>query len=344
VLAKNPDSATSEAFPYTLRIGGAALSFAAADRVTVRTAYDALLKDAEALTPTMMPRGVAILRDVIARLLPQTFAETLFYGYGLRNPGSAVDLRPGTILRVGAPPFQAIPGTKPPTYAQGYAAGATTDFEIDDYVAGTSWLTGFDAFLSWLVANENLMVRDPAHSPDWSVVSGAADPADLYYAGLRRSFYRLFFPQYLQGVTEPAVSSLAQQFTLLGADTYTAISGAVPGPLPPNIRGAAFRGRSVLRVCIRIQVDGTDQVVPVGTTAGNVLDRLARRAPGTPPALRGVTLERALGAAVLDPGAYDAGASQPVRLGWRGAGFAPGADVLALPLLPGDRLRTGDTR
>ncbi len=339
VLARNP---SSEAFPYTLTIGGAALSFAAADRASVRSRYDALLKEAEALTPPITPRGVAILRDVIARLLPQTFAETLYYAYGLGNPGSAVDLRPGTILRVGSPPFQAIPGTKPPTYAQGYALGATTDFEIDDYGTGTSWLTGFDAFLSWLVANENLIVRDPAHSPDWSVVSGAADPADLYYPGLRRPFYRLFFPQYLQGLTEPAVSSLAQQFTLLGADTYTAISGATPGALPATVRGAAFRGRSVLRVCIRVRVDDTDQVVPVGTTAGNVLDRLARRAPGTPPALRGVTLERALGAAVLDPAEYDAGANQPVRLGWRGTGFAPDGDVLSLPLLPGDRLRTGE--
>lgn len=344
VLAKNPDSATSGAYPYTLTIGGAALSFTTADRETVRTGYDALLKEAEALTPAMTPRAVAMLRDVIARLLPQTFAETLFYGYGLRNPGSAVDLRPGTILRVGSPPFQVIPGSKPPTYAQGYAAGAPTDFEIDDYVAGKSWLIGFDAFLSWLVANENLIVQDPAHSADWSTISGAADAADLYYPGLRRPFYRLFFPQYLQNVTDPALSQLTRQFTLLGADTYTAISGAAPGALPANVRGATFRGRSVLRVCIRIQVDGVDQVVPVGTTAGNVLDRLARRAPGTPPALRGVTLERALGAAVLDAGAYDAGAGQPVWLGWRGAGFAPGADVLSLPLLPGDRLRTGDPR
>ncbi|MFL6162629.1 MAG: hypothetical protein ACJ74U_10390 [Jatrophihabitantaceae bacterium] len=344
VIAKNTDNATSGAFPYTLTIGGAALSFAAADRATVRAGYDALLKDAEALTPAITPRGVALLRDVIARLLPQTFTETLYYAYGLANPGSAVDLRPGMILRVGAPPFQAIPSTKPPTYAQGYAASATTDFEIDDYVQGTAWLAGFDAFLSWLVANENLIVRDPAHSADWSVVSGAADAADLYYPGLRRPFYRLFFPQYLQGVTDPAVSSLTQQFTLLGADTYTAISTAVPGALPPNVRPAVFRGRSVLRVCVKVQVDGTDQVVPVGTTAGNVLDRLARRAPGTPPALRGVTLERALGAAVLNPDAYDAGASQPVWLGWRGAGFAPGADVLSLPLLPGDRLRTGADR
>lgn len=344
VLAKNPDGATNGAFPYTLSIGGAALSFAAADRATVRAGYVALLKEAEALTPAITPRGVAILRDVIARLLPQTFTETLYYAFGLSNPGSAVDLRPGTILRVGSPPFQTVPGSKPPTYAQGYAPGASTDFEIDDYVTGTSWLTGFDAFLSWLVANENLIVRDPAHSPDWSVVSGAADPADLYYPTLRRPFYRLFFPQYLQGVTDPAVSSLAQQFTLLGADTYTAISGATPGALPANVRGAAFRGRSVLRVCIRVRVDDTEQVVPVGTTAGNVLDRLARRAPGTPPALRGVSLERALGAAVLDPAAYDAGAGQQVRLGWRGAGFAPDGDVLSLPLLPGDRLRTGDLR
>jgi hypothetical protein len=58
--------------------------------------------------------------------------------------------------------------------------------------------------------------------------------------------------------------------------------------------------------------------------------------------LRGLRLVRALGAAVLDPSCYDAGAGQSVLLGWRGVGFAPGGDALALPLLPGDQLSTGE--
>jgi hypothetical protein len=341
VIARNPDPASRDAFPYTLTIGGAALSFAAADRATVRASYLALLKEAEALTPALTPRGVGIVRDVIARLMPQTFSETLYYAYGLSNPGSSVDLRPGTILRVGSPPFQTIPGSKPADYQTGYAAGPATDFEIDDYASGASWLTGFDAFLSWLVSNDNLIVRDPAHSTDWSLVSGAADPADLYFPTMRRPFYRLFFPQFLLNTTDPAVNQLARQFALLGADTFTAISSATPNPVPANVRGMLFRGRSVLRVCIRVRVDGADTVVPVGTTVGNLLDRLGRRAPGSPPALRGLTLERALGAAVLDPAGYDTGAGQPVLLGWRGPGFAAGGDPLSLPLLPGDRLNTG---
>lgn len=340
VIARNPDSATSDAYPYTLTIAGAALSFAPADRATVRSSYLALVKEAEALSPAMTPRAVTIVRDAIARLLPQTFAETLYYAYGLSNPGSAVDLRPGTILRVSSPPYQSFP-TKPPTYTQGYATGPVIDFELDDYLMGSSWLTGFDGFLSWLVANDNLLVKDPLHSADWSTVSGAADPADLYFASMRRPFYRLFFPQSLQNLIDPPVSSLVQQFTLLGADTFTAISSATPSK-PTDARGMVFRGRPVLRVCIRVRVDDADTVVPVGTTVGNLLDRLGRRPPGSPPALHGLRLERALGAAVLDPSCYDAGTGQSVLLGWRGSGFGAGGDALSLPVLPGDRLSTGD--
>ncbi|HEX4728314.1 MAG TPA: hypothetical protein VH298_10990 [Jatrophihabitans sp.] len=342
VIASNPDPATRDAFPYTLSIGGAALSFAAADRATVRTSYLALLKEAEALKPAMTPRAVTTVRDVIARLMPQTFAETLYYAYGLSNPGSAVDLRPGTILRVSSPPYQVIPGSKPSMdYQTGYAAGPVVDFEIEDYLAGTSWLTGFDAFVAWLVSNGNLAVPDPGHSGDWGSVSGAADPADLYFPTMRRPFYRLFFPQTLPNTSDPVVSQLGRQFALLGADTFTAISNATPTK-PTDARGMLFRGRSVLRVCLRVRVNGADTVVPVGTTVGNLLGRIGRRPPGAPPAVRGLTLVRAPGAAVLDPSGYDAGAGQPVLLGWRGVGFAPGGDALALPLLPGDQLSIGD--
>src|SRR6185437_14897813 len=97
---------------------------------------------------------------------------------------------------------------------------------------------------------------------------------------------------------------------------------AAPGG---GVHVAYFRGRAVLRACIRVEVDGAGHVVPVGTTVGNLLDRVARRPPPAPLALRGVRLYRAP-APVLLPGpavlgsdlGYDAAAMSRVRLDWHG--------------------------
>jgi hypothetical protein len=106
----------------------------------------------------------------------------------------------------------------------------------------------------------------------------------------------------------------------------------------------------VLRPCIRVAVDGAEHVVPVGTTVGNLLDRVARRPPSAALALRGVRIYRAPAPAVLpvpvvlDSGlGYDVAAMSRVRLDWQGTTAWPAGpqDALSLPLLHGDRIVFG---
>ncbi len=82
-IVANDDGASRAAFPYRLAIGGAALDFSSGEpiRAAVWSASETLLARAEAAGAT--PWGIVQLQQAISRLLPQTFAETLLYAYGL---------------------------------------------------------------------------------------------------------------------------------------------------------------------------------------------------------------------------------------------------------------------
>lgn len=346
------EQAPSNAAPmkYRLRIENGALSFGST-RGALADAYRKLLSTAE--TNGATPRGILALQQAVARLMPQTLDETLYYSYGLSRGGS-VDLRPGMVLRVAFSTFDLTAVSGAPPWSSGYAGGTVLDYEIGDYAgAAGSWLVGFDAFVDWLVARGALTVPAPqtpaAPTAGGTTQSGGADAADLSYPLFSQPFYRLLVPSTLQDAAKPVNSWTNQQFTIAAAAKWQEIDAATAAP-GGGVHVAYFRGRAVLRACIRVEVDGAEHVVPVGTTVGNLLDRVARRPPWASLALRGVRLYRAPGSSVLpglavfDPAAgYDAAAMSRVRLDWPGSTAWPAGpqDALSLPLLHGDRLVFG---
>jgi hypothetical protein len=345
-LAANLDAATKLAFPYTLTIANLALAFTPS-RADLAGLYGTLLTTAANNGAT--PWGIFQLQQVIARLMPQTFAETLFYSYGMLSTDQYADLRPGMILRVAFSEFDLVGSNKPPAWAVGYAGGAVVDYEVGDYhdpLAAGGWLVGFDAFLGWLTAAGTITIPQPTteNPPPIGAAfreSGAADAADLFFSTFRQPFYRLFFPANLQATTPAAEALTANQFTIAAASTYAAITSATTAPTA-DVAVAYFRGRAVLKLCIRVIINGVEEIVPVGTTVGNLLDRVARRPPRAAIALRGFSLERPLGPAVLDPALYDVSASYRVRFDWKTlATFDGQRDALSLPLLHGDRVTIG---
>ena len=351
-LAANTDSASKATLPYVLTIDAGALSFEPA-RSGLQDTYRALLVDAEEAGAG--PQGIFTLQQAISRLMPQTFAETLYYAYGLSPLRLYVDLRPGMILRVAAPGFDltAVDSVPPPAgWATGYAPGGAIDLAIDDYLSGEAdpqWRVGFDAFLATLAASGALEVPAPetpvppalSSSPVDVVETGGADAVDLFFDEFRNPYYRLLIPATVQAASQPTTVRTSQQFAIASAAKWAQIDARPP---EAEVKVAYFRGRAVLRPCIRVEVEGRERVVPVGTTVGNLLDGLGRRPPSTARPLVGLRLERALGPAVLDPTApYDASASARVNLDWLGlVTMAPGVDALSLPLLHGDRLSLGE--
>ena len=167
-----------------------------------------------------------------------------------------------------------------------------------------------------------------------------AEAADLYFPAFAQSFYRLFVPNALLSPSGIGSQRASDNFVLAAASSLTALSSATSAP-SANTSVAYFRGRAVLKPCLRVSFDGMERVVPVGTTLANLLEQYGRLGPAAPLPLAGVSLERGLGGAVLDPNAPAQAGSAPVSLDWRApsaALYGPGWGATSLPLLPGDRI------
>jgi hypothetical protein len=344
--------ASGNTYPYSLAIASSGTDSPwTFDTQPVRTdllkAYVAFLQALE--TAGAAPWGIIAVQDALARAMPQTFEESLYYGFGLSFPSldtgvtlGSVDLRPGMILRVAASPFQTISSTASDLkWSNGYVAGSTVDYEVGQFVDSSGAIsTGWDSFIGQLVSGNALSVNPPPAHDSTQQMGGVADAADLYFPAFIAPFYRLFSPSGLASASDPAITTTTNNFTLAAATSFTALNSAsnVPGGTVPV---AFFRGRAVPKACLRVTLDGTPLVVPVGTTVANLL-ALAGRMP-IPAALpvHGARVLRGLGAAVLDPTAALGTAAWPLRLDWSGLStYAPGWTPLAVPLLPGDAVTT----
>lgn len=348
-LEENPDTASNAAYPYRLTIAkdSEAWAFSAEPvRSTLQTDYVAFLKNAEQ-TAKVVPRGISLLQQAIFRYMPQTFQETLYYAYGLNFPGAgagsaSVDLRPGMVLRVAVDTYQALTGSSSLQWSTGYTGGSVLEYDVGSFIdTSGNWNLGFDNFIGQLVAAGALTVSPPPFHESTQQEAGIADAADLYFPGFRTPFCRLFIPTALATPNEACPTDTPKSFVLAAAPTYDALTTVVNTPDGTN-PVAYFRGRAVVRVCIRISLNGNEIVVPVGTTVANLLERLGRLTPPATAQLKELIVKRALGPVVLNPAQpLSPSASYQVRFDWKTQPeYAPGWNALSLPLLPGDSIIT----
>jgi hypothetical protein len=350
-LQANADSGSSASYPYLLTFAAdsAVWTFTSEPvRSALQEDYVAFLKAAEQ-TAGVVPWGIVLLQQVISRYMPQTFQETLYYAYGLTFPGSGAgsayaDLRPGMVLRVAADGYQAFTESSTLKWSSGYVAGPVVDYDIGGFTdTAGNWTVGYDSFIGQLVAGGALSVPPPPFHAQTQQEGGVADAADLYFPGFRTPFYRLFVPTALATPSAPTPTDTPKSFVLAAAPSYSTLTTTVntPGGAYPV---AYFRGRAVVRACIRVRLDGNEVVVPVGTTVGNLLERAGRLTPPAPAQLQGLRVTRALGPAVPDPAQpLSTAAAYPIRFDWKAQPqYAPGWSALTLPLLPGDSVSTGE--
>ncbi len=351
----------SAPFAYTLTMPGdsAVWTFDANNyRSAVSDAYATLLSDLVALGVT--PLGWRTVQDAIARAMPQTFAETLYYGYGLVPNDGVIDLKPGMILRLEYESYQYLgPGHSNSDLLDGFVASNSAEYEIGSYVdPNGNWLTGFDQFLS-LITFSGSLVPAPALQPSGN--SGGGGVIDNYFAQFRQPFVRLVYPPNVLGDRESDPQP-AFNVALLAANDYPTLNTATQHlrdaqPLGSGVAVLYFRGRTMLTPCIRVWIDDAPLTVPVGTSVGNLLEMMGRRPPilysGTASSsgfpLSGITLRRAIGNAVTSASAgtdgYPLARDVPIHLDWdQGMAYSANTDWLSLPLFPGDRLTTGGPR
>jgi|GEM_PF-859105 len=336
------------ALPYQLTIAADSVAWGfdtTSIRATLQQNYVSFLKNIEAPGGGLSgatPYGIWLVQSAIACMLPQTFAEQLYYNFGFStssNVGAGyVDLRPGMILRVVTGDYVNIGQSNPPSWINGYAGASVMDFEIGSYTAGTNWRTGFDNFLNALSAQGALSVTAPAQSTN-SVQAGVSGAIDLYYTQFVQPFYRIYFPSAVSVPWGTGSNTTTSNFTLVAAGSYTGLQSSTVDPSANPT--AYFRGRTTLEMLIKVLVNGNERLVPVGTSIGNLLEQLGMRPAATSTLFKQLRVYRSVVAAITSTTpASSIGPQMELRLDWNGLqvyGTGTGFDAMSAPLMPGDQ-------
>ena len=295
----------------------------------------------------LLPGALQTVIGQIGRILPQTFAETLYYNYGLSSEDSYADLRAGMRLRVEYQQWQTV-GASPPQYVNGYTGSGAAEYDIGSYLNGAGSLcVGFNSFLSCLYG---LSVPAPAGGGS-GPSEGGGGIVDLFFTDFQQPFYRLFYPPAFKASSNPGSGYPKDNAMILAAadwSTLSDITEKITGgvSIPSSGTGYALhymRGRAVLTPLICICVNSSPQWVPVGTTLSQVLEQHGVRPYGIPASIRGLYYTRLsanmyAGASGQTP-QFAAGLSVPIRFQWgKSAVYGDSSSWFSLPVLQGDHI------
>lgn len=313
-----------------------------AARAALRTAYRSFLQNVDGQSAP--PDGMALVRQAIAAAMPQTFAETLYYRYGLWQDGSlrVVDLDPGLRLRLAGASYQTPSGSSGDP-RNGFVALGTEEYDLAEIfpvgtVQGLAPALTVDAFLSALL-------------PGGGAAAGttiAAGSADFFGPGARQAYFRLFYPRVFPPSGGEGSASTASNVTVVGAQSWTALENATntyatSGNLPAggSLFIAYFRGRAMLTPLAAVRFGG-ERWVPVGTTVRQLLAGAGAPGAGVPVGAQVRMMRRAAGFFETAQGGA-AMRTEPVDLSGAGLGsFVPQLWPLDLPLLGGDEIDLTD--
>lgn len=340
------DSNANSSFPYVLKIEDTSTLWSfdgSAIRSSLRADLVKFLGDLEVAGAANW--GLDLVQRVLARGAPLTFQETLYVEYGLTGPASEIDqaygsfdLRPGMILRVCTAAFVDLDPDQSGDLLNGFVGSSMVDCEITVDSSGSSWRPLLDSFAGQLLALGATSVEAPPAGGGGNTQGGVADAADFMFPTLSQNYLRVIVPDVLLSPNGAGSSQASQQFSVVGANTYASLR-AITSPPAASTPYAFFGGRTLLKACVRINVNGVPQVIELGTTLADVL-----QANGVAPApaaasLQGIELNRRLGPRIVDASAaLEPGAAQPVFVGWRGLAPWGSASALSIPLLAGDEV------
>ncbi|HWG24168.1 fibronectin type III domain-containing protein [Actinospica sp.] len=330
----------SPPFGYTLTIPATSKVWDFDDRVDVIAAWTAFVKKLQQPSFTVTAYGILAMQEALSRAMPQTFAESLYFAYGVQFKDGCFDLRPGMVLRCEYEAYQVVGPSSEQAQLSGFVTTAAADYEVAAYQSEGRWLTGLDAFLASLATQGGVVIPLPVPPLGTGRAYGSGGLLDAFAPSVRAPFCRIVYPRTFIPTNSNGVTTLQGNAVLLASTSIDALNTAtknVRGNLPPGAQVAAayLRGRTVIRPMTRVSLNGTARLVPVGTTVGQLLASSGHRPPVLDRPLQGVSLRRARAAAVTDADLTAAvGETWPIRLDW-----SPGnPGWLDLPLLHGDSI------
>ena len=161
-LAKVPVSPPSP-FSYTLTIPATSKvwDFDQNHRVDVIAAWMAFVKKLQTSFP-VTAYGILAMQEALSRAMPQTFAESLYFAYGVQFKDGCFDLRPGMVLRCEYEVYQVVGPSSDQAQLSGFVTTAVADYEVAAYRSEGRWLTGLDAFLASLATQRGVVIPTPS--------------------------------------------------------------------------------------------------------------------------------------------------------------------------------------
>ncbi|HEX8723274.1 MAG TPA: Hint domain-containing protein [Pyrinomonadaceae bacterium] len=332
------------ALPYQLVIDKSVwTSFGAgAVRGALRTAYRNFLVAVE--QAGVAPWAIRLVRQIIAEALPQTFAETLYYRYGVWRDNSlrVVDLEPGLRLRVAGASYQIVSGGLNDA-RNGFTAAGAEVYDVAEAIPsgfavptpdGSPRALTVDAFLSLLLPGAS-----------GAVTNVAAGPIDFFQGRNRETYYRLFYPQGFPDSGGNGSPQITENVAVIGAPSWQVLENATDqyaqtGFFPPagNFYASYFRGRVTLTPLLALTVAGEPRWVPVGTTLRQVLASNGLAVwPGSGGAGEAVQVARPVSGLFDQPFGGETLRFEPVNLSDAAiAAQSPTLWPLDLPVLGGD--------
>lgn len=322
-----------EALPWTFT--------AEAVRQPLVTAWNSFLTALETATAT--PLAIQTVQAAIARAMPQTFAETLLFGYSFDPVNGHVDLLPGMVLRAEFEAYTTMPAGSPDqAYLNGFVTSGVARWQVGRIVKNGVPCTVLDEFVGLVTSQGGTTVPRPL--PTNRKVAGAGGLIDTGWSTMQQPLLRLVYPQAFPSCAQPGTPYPELNAVLLAASKLSDLEAATEAAhngTDASARAAVlyFRGRTTLVAEIRILVNGVEQLVPLGTTLGDVLATRAQEPATVGLPLTGIRLTRGTGPSPAGtPASYNAGGGQPLRVDWAPAANAA---MTALPLMAGDRIEIG---
>lgn len=334
----------SKTYPYTLNIAEDSIAWqfdSDSIRDNLKKAYLQFLGNLE--NPDLCglkPGALALVRYIVARGLPLTFTETLYYSYGFNPADGYVNIQPGMRLRIDYQGHQMIGPDPQDKYLNGFVGTGSGYYDVGSYLYGSSGnilKTGFDSFL-------NLITRYTVDSNE----GGAGGIVDVTGNEYRCPYYRLFYPSEFTSSDSAGAVGVTNNVAVFGADSYTDLETATNIYLKNgNFYGASgistfFRGRVVIVPEILCFMQSTPLYVPVGTTIRQLVERFTSLPMVEDIIISDLEYTRSIGNVVDNPttlNLYSIGCSNPINFNLPPLQvYSDGKTYFDLPVLHGDSL------
>ncbi|MFT4847686.1 MAG: hypothetical protein ACI83B_000207 [Sediminicola sp.] len=309
--------------------------------------YNAFITALSGVDKGMLPGTIPYLNQLIARGLPLTYAETLFYSYGFNPSKRYVSLQAGMRITLSYSEYQFIgPGGTSPLL-NGYVGSGSVSYVMGSYLSGSDQGTqkldiGFSNFLNQLAIETH------------SNVGGGSSVLDTYITGASEPYYRIFYPTSFLSADEAGSLNPSQNISIVVSSDFAKMKAATDAwnngqPFPGDVLVTFLRGRATVVPEIKITVSGQEQWVPIGTTLRNILDEFAavpfRPATGSIDGWQttNIQLSRTVDSVINKTTevetAYSVGRSNPIAISHaKIVCYTNGQDNFDLPLMQGDTI------